>query len=300
MRGDFVGTNIFQELELHNPAIANAFSTLRVHGAAYTQTVKPKPFVTGTSRGDRSYNTAMISSSPAASVRSLAHLDTYSDQDTVAYYNPQAMLGEYKSTGPNARLSILAFVLLLVGIGLVAAVIGPRVFHFLVGHWQAILLPLGGICMGGGAVLLGSHAGASPMGSVIPPRTDTEDPLRELKDLSERTASRLRSAFRLQICAVLAVGVLFLVLILWSVVMVNQNRILYASAFGSGSIAMLILTQWKWQPFDRINQARQQADNADILATGLRLRMETISAIPDLAERSHAQWEAVEEYLKKT
>jgi hypothetical protein len=81
---------------------------------------------------------------------------------------------------------------------------------------------------------------------------------------------------------------------------VSQNRILYASAFGSGSVAMVILTQWKWQPFDRINQARQLADNADTLATGLRLRMKTISEITDPSKRSTAQWEAVEAYLKRS
>jgi hypothetical protein len=129
---------------------------------------------------------------------------------------------------------------------------------------------------------------------------DTGSPVQELKELAERAASRLRAAYRLQLWAVLAVGAIFIALIVWSMVMVSQERILYASAFGSGSVAMMVLTRWKWQPFDRINQARRLADDADILATGLRLRMKTISEITDPVKRSKAQWDAINEYLKRS
>ena len=285
-----VSENVFQDLKSQNRAVANAFIKLR-HHAARSRSETFKPFVS------RLQDAARVYSSPQDFREELSSRPLY-DHLQSPLYAYERYVSRRADWGAKPRF--IALVLLLVGIGFVAFVVGPSVFHFLVGHWQSVLLPLGGICAGGGAVLLGSHVGSSPLGSITPPRTDTEDPLKELKDLSERTASRLRSAFRLQLWAVLVVGILFVVLILWSVVMVSQNRILYASAFGSGSLAMLILTQWKWQPFDRINQARRQADNADTLATGLRLRMATISAIPNLTERSRAQWEAVEEYLKSS
>ncbi|MGD0546279.1 MAG: hypothetical protein ABR991_00440 [Terracidiphilus sp.] len=284
-----IGGNIFQDLESHNPAIADAFSTLRMQGEKHA--------------GSRGIEPSLIGEFVTPAWKEPLHhpaLDEWLPGIGLQDYSLLEEAPLRKAARSAGRWNVFALVLLLVGIGFGAAAVGPTVLHFLVGHWQAVLLPLGGICAGGGAALLVSSIGKSPLDSVMPPRTDTEDPLRELKDLSERTASRLRSAFRLQLWAVLAVGVLFIVLILWSVVMVSQNRILYASAFGSGSVAMLILTQWKWQPFDRINQARRQADNADTLATGLRLRMATISAIPDLTERSRAQWQAVEEYLKSS
>lgn len=93
------------------------------------------------------------------------------------------------------------------------------------------------------------------------------------------------------------VGCIFVALIVWSIIMVTKNKLVYATAFGSGSVAMAILTRWKWQPFDRINDARRLADKADTLATGLRLRMKTISEIKNPTARAKAQWDAVTEYL---
>ncbi len=192
---------------------------------------------------------------------------------------------------------LIAYILLLIGIIALGIAVGPATVRFLAMHWQAILLPAGGVCIGAGVVLLVIRVGALPLGGVAPPNVNTEDPLGELKDLAERTGSRLRAAYRLQLCAVLAVGVIFFTLVVWSMVMVSQDRILYASAFGSGGVAMMILTRWKWQPFDRINQARRLADNADTLATGLRLRMKTLSEITDPSERAKVQWDAVKQYL---
>ena len=192
----------------------------------------------------------------------------------------------------------LAVALLTVGLIALAFVIGPSVLRFLQHHWKAIVLPTAGFSVGAGMVILVSLIGRSPLRNVAPPRDDSKDPLREIESLAERTARRLRVAYLLQLGTTISVGVLFLALIAWSMVMVSQERILYASAFGSGGVATAILTKWKWQPFDRINQARKLADDADILATGLRLRMKTIAEIADPVERSKAQWEAVSEYLK--
>lgn len=187
--------------------------------------------------------------------------------------------------------------LVFLGIIAIAVVVGPAVLRFATMYWQAILLPIGGVCFGAGVVLLLSRIDSSSLSTVAPPNADTDDPLKELTDLAQRTGARLRAAYRLQLCIVLAVGGIFLALIVWTVVMVSKQRLVYASAFGSSSVAMAILTRWKWQPFDRINQARRLADNADTLATGLRLRMKTISEIADPGARADAQWEAVKEYV---
>lgn len=192
---------------------------------------------------------------------------------------------------------LVASLLLLSGIVALAVTLGPAVYNFLLSHWRSIIIPIGGISVGIGIVLLVNPIGDAPLRDIIPPEKDTEKPLEELKELAERTVNRLRSAYRLQLWTVIIVSCLFVALIIWTVVMVSQERILYASAFGSGSLAMAILSQWKWQPFDRVNQARQSADNADTLSTGLRLRMKTISEINDPTLREQAQWKAVEEYL---
>ncbi|MFZ1083361.1 MAG: hypothetical protein WAN35_00195 [Terracidiphilus sp.] len=357
MSGSDVSENIFQELESNNPAIADAFSTMRHYRrladlsdirARALHIDPPRPGRKTYQERYRETNEMSLSdidtliakrekngqecgvlyrvkadkleSMAARGNDNLPERRANRDQvwfsgrnessrqrikpravSRLFYRDLMPVMEVHRSSFTSIFINIIVLTVFLVGIGFLSSIVrGPSIFNFLSGHWQSVLLPLGGICAGVGVVLLGSRIGSSPLGSITPPRTDTEDPLRELKDLSERTASRLRSAFSLQISAALAVGILFIILILWSVVMVSQNRILYASAFGSGSVAMLILTQWKWQPFDRINEARKLADNADILATGLRMRMATISAIPDLTERSRAQWQAVEEYLKSS
>ena len=253
------GDNVFRELEAQNRAVAQAFRTFRRHGeqlelTTRTETAIPEP----------------------------------TERATLAprLYSTESAYGVEYRARRQLWSPVGAVVLLLIGLVTVAIVVGPALARFFVTHWQAILLPTAGLCVGAGTVLLVSRVGTSPLRAVAPPRADTEDPLQELKNLAERTASRLQSAYRMQLVAVLVVGAIFVTLIVWSVVMVSQNRILYASAFGSGSVAMVILTQWKWQPFDRINQARRLADNADTLATGLRLRMKTISEITDPSKRS--------------
>jgi MFS family permease len=197
-------------------------------------------------------------------------------------------------------LVLIALGLLLIGTVALMTAIGPAVVRFLAIYWQVVLLPTAGVFVGAGIVLLVIRVGASPLRAVAPPKAQTDDPLHELKELAERSASRLRAAYRLQLWTVLAVGAVFIALIVWSMVLVSQERILYASAFGSGSVAMTILARWKWQPFDRINQARKLADDADHLATGLRLRMTTILEISDPSKRSKAQWDAVKEYLDRS
>lgn len=253
------GRNVFRELEAQNPAVARAFRTYRRHGELLT-------FVPGSD---------MSRWMPEPCARP-----------------PLSMLGH------PGWAAVVGVALLLIGIGAAAIAVGPEVVRFVAMHWQATLLPICAACLGAGVTILVSRVGASPLPAVAPPKADAEDTLQELKNLAERTGARLRAAYRLQLWTVVAVGTVFISLIVWSIVMVSQRRILYASAFGSSSVAMAILTKWKWQPFERINEARRLADNADTLATGLRLRMKTIYAITDPSRRAKAQWDAVKEYLE--
>lgn len=207
-------------------------------------------------------------------------------------HNPKHWLHEHRA----CRLS-LAALLLTAGVAALALALGGVVIAFLRGHWAAILLSLGCACLGAGIVLLVARIGATPLRATNPPSANSDAPLQELVYLAERASSRLRVAYRAQVLAVVAVGAVFVSLVAWSVVMVSRKETSYASAFGSGSVAMAILTRWKWQPFDRINQARRLADNADVLATGLRLRMHTISEIADPRLRADEQWRAVMEYI---
>lgn len=257
------GENVFRELERQNPAVARAFRTFRRHRTQMEVGALERP---------------------------MSHYISYSRGSIV-------VSGVIQGAFVKLRRLWIIWSLLLLGVIAIAVVVGPAVWRFATMYWQAILLPVGGVCVGAGVVLLLSRIGMSSLGTVAPPKTDTDDPLKELTDLAERTGSRLRAAYRLQLWIVLAVGGIFIVLIIWTIVMVSKQRLVYASAFGSGSISMAILTKWKWQPFDRINQARRAADNADATATGLRLRMKTISEIADPAARADAQWEAVKEYV---
>ncbi len=261
--------NVFRELEIQNPAAAKALRAFR-----------PPEF-----------------QKPAVAERILYefHFDEYEKCCRPKSSHKQRRIG--------FMIFLIAFGLLEFSllIGGIIAGLGPTV-RFLGTHWKAILLllggVLGGVCLGAGAVLAAIRVGVSPLSSIAPPNVDTEEPLQELKELAERVASRLRAAYRFQLCAVITVGIIFIGLIVWSMIMVSRDRILYASAFGSSSVAMMILTRWKWQPFDRINNARKLADNADTLATGLRMRMKSVSEIADPHERAKAQWDAVKEYLE--
>lgn len=257
----------FRELEDHNPAVAKAFRAFRDHATA---------------------------------LDSQKHIDLSSPTEETTLAAPSEIPPELGYRPSTILMRVIGLVLLIGGLVAFGLSVGPSVIPFLQQHWKNILLPTGGACLGAGVVLLVSRLGTAPLLGVDPPNENSDDPLQELKDLAERTSSRLRAAYRFQLSTVVTVGAIFVGLIVWSMVMVSQERILYATVFGSGGVAMAILTQWKWQPFDRIDQARRLADNADTLATGLRLRMKTISEIEDPTKRSEAQWNAVSEYLARS
>ncbi len=263
--------SVFQEIENQNRSVAQAFRELRAQsnqvasGASLNHGMASSPLMT----------------------RSKLVLNAY-------YPIGRDIIQSHRVVQIVARL--------LVACGLIAAglVFGPPIYRWLVQYWKHIVLIVGAISFGIGLVLLVGRIGTSPLRTIEAPDTKAADPLRELKGLAERAAVRLRAAYRLQISMAVAVGVVFVSLTAWSAVMVSQDRLAYACAFGSGGVAMMILTQWKWQPFERINEARRLADNADTLATGLRLRMETISQIQDPTERAKAQWQAVSDYLARS
>jgi hypothetical protein len=283
------GKAVFSELESQNPAVAKALRGLRQQGKLHTTPPHPAPDPTPPWRP-----VPVPVQGVTQLIGDLVHSDSPFSKGILPVASapaPAVSASSRRFAGP---------LLGIVGIVLVGYVIGPAVLHFLMANWRAILLPIGGLCIGLSTITLGARVGNSPLASLKPPYEDAEDPLQELKDLAERTALRLRTTFRLQLWTVGAVGMTFLALIIWSIILVTRHQVVYASAFGSGSLGMVILTRWKWQPFDRIDQARRLADNADTLATGLRLRMRTIAEIQDSSARAKAQWEAVNDYLKHT
>jgi len=199
---------------------------------------------------------------------------------------------------PLRWFQIWPFVLLLIGLVALGVVIGPYVFRFVVHNWRILLLCISSACIGASVVLVISRVGFQPLMKIKPPSANTDEPLKELESLAERTSARLRTAYIVQVSLVVAVFTVFAGIVAWSMVMVSQKRLAYASAFGSGGVAMLVLSKWKWQPFERMAEARKLADQADILATALRMRIRIIEQISDPENRAKAQWEAVAEYLK--
>ncbi|MGE5182197.1 MAG: hypothetical protein ACM31C_09045, partial [Acidobacteriota bacterium] len=69
-------------------------------------------------------------------------------------------------------------------------------------------------------------------------------------------------------------------------------------ALGSGSVAGMIISGAKWQPFDRVVTARRAADKGDALALGLRQRLRTIETIVDPQQKQQAQWQAVVDFTQ--
>ncbi len=196
------------------------------------------------------------------------------------------------------RRRIWFFVLLLIGLVALGIVIGPSVFRFVVRNWRILFLCIGAACIGASIVFALSRIGFQPLRKIKPPSADTDEPLKELEGLANRTVARLRTAYTVQVSLLVAIFIGFAAIVTWSMVMVSQKRLEYACVFGSGGVAMFVLSRWKWQPFERMAEARRLADQADILATALRMRIRTIEQISDPATRAKAQWEAAAEYLK--
>lgn len=199
---------------------------------------------------------------------------------------------------PYRRHSILRWVLLLLGIVVIGIIVGPAVFNFVAGHWNVLLLCLGAALVGAAIVLGFSRFGSQPLRNVAPPVPDTNEPLKELEKLAERSTARFKTAYRIQVSFVIGVFVGFAALVSWSMFMVSQKRVAYASAFGSSGAAMLVFSKWKWQPFERMSEARRLSDQADALATALRLQIMTMEEIKDPVARAKAQWKTVAEYIK--
>lgn len=195
------------------------------------------------------------------------------------------------------RPSALGPVILLIGIIILGFVIGPKIYRIIANYWSTIFIALGSCLIGAGIILLITQFDKNPLKNVIPPDANTENPLAELEKLANRSVARLKTAYHLQIYLIIFVALILAAVLFWSIVMITRDKILYATAFSSSGVGMLILSKWKWQPFERVTEARKLADDADILATGLRIRMQSIMAITDPKERAQAQWTAVSDYL---
>jgi len=192
------------------------------------------------------------------------------------------------------------FGILLVSIGLIVIgiLLGAPVYRLVVANWKSILLVVGWACLGSGFILIVRQVGKNPLKRVVAPDGKTEEPLQELEEFAKRAASRLRTAYHMQICLTGLVALFIFGVIVWSIIMVTQERFLQAQMFGSGGVGMFALSTWKWQPFDRIELARKLADEADLLVTMLRLRRKNISEIEDPKVRADEQWKATHEYTK--
>ena len=200
----------------------------------------------------------------------------------------------------RARLAgpVIGILLLTGGILAVAVVLGPALLRLVHAYWKTILLALGVFCIGAGVILAARQVGRAPLRNIQPPDDTTNEPLEELERFVKRSGSRLRTAYQVQMALISLVALAIFAVIAWSILMVTKDQLMYATLFGTTGVAMLALSRWKWQPFERVAEARRLADNADVLATGLRMRIESISKIPDPKERAEAQWQAVNDYLK--
>ncbi len=214
-----------------------------------------------------------------------------------SYPHLPASIDDITFSAHGTRRALVGVVALTGGLICLLILFGAPLYQLLVQHWKSSLLGLGCILLGAGLIVVVRTIEASPLRDVQVPSKFTGEPLEELEQLARRSVSRLRTAYRVQCWIVIGVAIVFVSVVSWSIYMVTQRRLEYGAAFGSGSVGMLILSKWKWQPFDRIANARKLADDADILATGLRLRIGSINEIPDPERRATAQWEAVREYL---
>lgn len=271
------GRYIFRHAALQNYAVAENLAKIAARSKATRQDITQVHVM----------EDDLVTSSPVAS----SPVSRYP-----VMYNDMA----YSESRKRFASSIMGGLIVIAGLLAIGSVISPKIYEILVTIWKTILLSLGGICIGSGFILMFGRIGKQPLKKVEPPDGTSEQPLAELEHLASRTVSRLRTAYRMQISLITIVSALLLFVVLWSIFMVTKNRLMYATAFGSSGIGMLVLSKWKWQPFERVAEARKLADDADILATGLRLRIKSISEITDPKERAQAQWDAVSEYLDRS
>ncbi len=275
--------NLFSILESQNPAIKDGLNQMR----RQTELTKAIPL------------------EPVGWIRTAApsrDMHYYAARGMAKSSSPVGDSGFRRKTKARVMWRISPFVLLLISliIGIVALgiVIGPSVFRFVVRNWRILSLCIGAACIGASIVFALSRICFQPIKKIEPPSADTDEPLKELEGLANRTVARLRTAYTVQVSLVVAIFIGFAAIVTWSMVMVSQKRLEYACVFGSGGVAMFVLSRWKWQPFERMAEARRLADQADILSTALRMRIRTIEQISDPAARAKAQWEAAAEYLK--
>jgi len=210
--------------------------------------------------------------------------------------DPDVRFSRYEIRVAQRRGARAGCMLLIAAAVTVTAAAIPVSREFISAHWPQLVVAGASLSTGAALILVCHGATSSPLRTLEPPTSRTDQPLHELETLARRSADRLHKSFRLQIGAVVVVGLSLLALLTWAAVLVSTERLGYGVAFGSGGIGMIVLG-WRWQPFDRIEQARRLAENADALATGLRVRMASIAEIKGANARAKAQWQAVRDFL---
>jgi hypothetical protein len=140
---------------------------------------------------------------------------------------------------------------------------------------------------------------SAPRGTPPLPSQETSQPLTDLEKLAQGFRKRHETTFRVLLAFVIAVGVVLFAVLGWAMYMVSRQQALYGTLFGTGGVGTGVLSQWKWQPFDRMNEARRAADDAAVLGAAIGLRLATIGEIKDPDERQKKQWEAAKDFLEE-
>jgi hypothetical protein len=122
-------------------------------------------------------------------------------------------------------------------------------------------------------------------------------PLPRLELMALRMAHRHQRAWQVHVALVVGVALVLLAVLVWSIVLATLNQTKAATFLGTGTLGGGVLYTWKWQPFDKMSEARRLADQADLLALAVNERMVTISTISDPAQREKAQWQAALDFL---
>jgi len=135
--------------------------------------------------------------SPTATV--LYSRQISSDLDSTQAYTPAPERNK-------KTLLILGVVTLIIGALATCYATTPNFGETLLSSIKITLLTISGFCIGLGSILIFENINKNPLKDISPPNTKTNDPLVELKHLAERTVSRLKTAYQVQITTAIPGG----------------------------------------------------------------------------------------------